>query len=124
MSQLKRQIKDIQFQAERLTSGNPDGDALELFSNYNEELKNYMVLNIEDPDLRKVIFEIPHVLDIETDTKSSPFYALLALGILTLGISALYIGYVTNARRNRLIQNNIQTVRGKYASLEFMMNLR
>jgi hypothetical protein len=121
---LSRQIKDIQFQAERLTSSHPEGDELEQFSNYNEELKRYMLVNIEDPDLKKVILEIPHVMDIETDTRSTPFYVLLFLGIITLGISALYISYVANMRRTRQIQNNIQAVRGKYSSLEFLMNVR
>jgi hypothetical protein len=121
---LSRQIKDIQFQAERLTSSHPEGDELEQFSNYNEELKRYMLVNIEDPDLKKVILEIPHVMDIETDTQSTPFYVLLFLGIITLGISALYISYVANMRRTRQIQNNIQAVRGKYSSLEFLMNVR
>ncbi|MFK7783810.1 MAG: hypothetical protein AB8B56_01775 [Crocinitomicaceae bacterium] len=124
MSKLTRQIKDIQFQAERLISGNPDGEELQQFSNYNEEMKNYMLLNIDDSDLRKVILEIPDVMDIETDTKSTPFLVLLFLGIATLGISAFYISYVANMRRTRQIQNNIQTVRGKYSSLEFLMKVR
>jgi len=120
-STLHRQLKDIQIQAEKLISGSPSGEELVQFSNYSAELKNYLLINIEEPEIRVLIYSIPDILDVEIETKSMPVALVITLTIITLGISALYISHVMEMRRHRLVQGNIQTARGKYASIEFLL---
>ncbi len=117
---LFRQLKDIQLQAEKLLSGDSDEEAFVSFSNYNNELKSYLLQNCDDATIRSLVNEIPEVLDVKQET-SKPLVLLIILGLVTLGISAFYFASVANMRQTRLIQENIHTVRGKYASIEFLM---
>ena len=120
-SLLFRQLKDIQLQADRLTKDGPNDGDLEVFSNYNEELRNYIHANIEDEDITRLVDEIPYVLEVQEVNTGLPLFMLIVVGVLTLGISAIYLSYLAGMRRTRVIQNNIQTARGKYASIEFLL---
>lgn len=120
-STLLRQLKDIQHQAENLISGSPEIEELEQFGNYNEELKTYILENIDLSEISNLVYDIPNVLHVELGTKSRPIGALIIVGIITLGISSFYISYVVALHKKRLIQSNIQTARGKYASIEFLL---
>lgn len=118
---LYRQLKDIQSQAEKLTSGTPDQGAIEQFNNYNEDLKTYLLTHVEDPEIRDLVYSIPSISDTETEKLPLQSSALIIIGILTVGLLPLYLSYVAEIRRNKLIQSNIQTARGKYASIEFLL---
>lgn len=118
---LYRQLKDIQSQAEKLTAGTPDQGAIEQFNNYNEDLKTYLLTHIEDPEIRDLVYSIPSISDTETEKLPLQSSALIIIGILTVGLLPLYLSYVAEMRRNKLIQSNIQTARGKYASIEFLL---
>lgn len=118
---LYRQLKDIQSQAEKLTSGTPDQGAIEQFNNYNEDLKTYLLTHVEDPEIRDLVYSIPSISDTETEKLPLQSSALIIIGILTVGLLPLYLSYVAEMRRNKLIQSNIQTARGKYASIEFLL---
>jgi hypothetical protein len=118
---LNRQLKDIQYQAEKLISGSPQQEELERFSNYNEELRDYILTNIDVPEIKDLANATPNILEVENEMRSAHIVAIITIAIVTLGTSALYISYVTNMRRKRLIQSNIQTARGKYASIEFLL---
>lgn len=123
-STIFRQLKDIQLQAEKLLSGTPTEDELLLFSRYNEELKSYLLNNIQDAEIRDLILDIPNIIEIKEEVKSNPLIMLILLGIITLGVSALYISYATTLRKIKLIQDNIQIARGKYASIEFLLRAK
>lgn len=116
-----RQLTDIQLQAKKLVSGNPEDEELMAFRNYNEDLKHYLLINTEDEEIRSLINEIPDALYVQEETSSIPLYAIIILALLTLGLFAIYIHHLTGMRRTRLIQQNIHTIRGKYASIEFLM---
>lgn len=118
---LYRQLKDIQSQAEKLTAGTPDQGAIEQFNNYNEDLKTYLLTHVEDPEIRDLVYSIPSISDTETEKLPLQSSALIIIGILTVGLLPLYLSYVAEMRRNKLIQSNIQTARGKYASIEFLL---
>lgn len=118
---LYRQLKDIQSQAEKLTAGTPDQGAIEQFNNYNEDLKTYLLTHVEDPEIRDLVYSIPSISDTETEKLPLHSSALIIIGILTVGLLPLYLSYVAEMRRNKLIQSNIQTARGKYASIEFLL---
>lgn len=118
---LNRQLKDVQYQADKLISGTPEPEAIESFDNYCRELKEYIIHNVKEVDIVRLAQEIPEIHDVEDSKRKMSFIALIVLGLLTLGISALYLSYVANMRRTTLIQNNIQTARGKFASIEFLL---
>lgn len=118
---LNRQLKDIQHQAEKLTSGSPEPEELEMFSDYSNEIKNYVLTKIDKKEITKLALEIPNILEVENETKSLSNIVLIIGAIFTIGLSALYISYITNLRRTKLIQNNIHTARGKFASIEFLL---
>lgn len=121
MSQtLFRQLNDIQLQAQKLTNGNPEEEELEAFSNYNNELKNYLLQTTDDSEVKQLIIEIPNLLEIEEEN-SKPLILLIILGLVTIGFSVVYLSYIAGMRRTRQIQTNIHTIRGKYASIEFLM---
>lgn len=67
----RRQIKDIQFRAERLINGSPTIDDIEEFDQYNEELKKYLISNLLDTELIERVKQIPRVLD-EPDSQLVP----------------------------------------------------
>ena len=102
-----------------LISGSPDIEELESFSNYSQELKSYLIKNIDVPEIKDLANAIPNILEVEA--KSKPIVILIALGLVTFGVSAIYISYAASMRKTRLIQGNIQTARGKYASIEFLL---
>lgn len=117
---LFRQLNDIQLQAQKLTDGNPEEEELEAFSNYSNELKNFLLETTEDETIRQHIYEIPDVFDIKEES-SKPMIMLIILGLVTVGFSVVYLSYVAGMRRTRQIQTNIHTIRGKYASIEFLI---
>jgi hypothetical protein len=119
---LFRQLTDIQKQAARLSSGNFSIEDMTMFERYNEELKRFILTNTEDPDVIHLTHEIPNVLDVQKEAKK-PLILIILLALISLGVSVLLISYVSDMRRNKLIQQNIQIARGKYASIEFLMKI-
>lgn len=120
-ARLFRQLEDIQIQAERLITGTPTEEELDNFSAYNLELKKYLREHTSDPEVLQRVDEIPDVMQVEVETNRKPVLILILFALFTLGLSAMYLSYVAGMRRTQLIQNNIHTVRGIYASIEFLL---
>lgn len=118
-----RQINDVQIQANKLLHGNPSDESLVQFSVFNEELKHYLKQHLFDSECQKLLLEIPIILDVDDSLIKRSKNWLLILGLFTLGISALYINYISNLRKQKMIQNNIQIAKGKYSSIDFMLKL-
>lgn len=116
-----RQLKDIQYQAEKLLSVTPEEGEIEHFNHYNEDLKAYLLEHVKEEEIRTLILAIPTISNVESETISMRTSALVAVGIVTLGLLPLYLSYALSLRRNKLIQSNIQTARGKCASIEFLL---
>jgi hypothetical protein len=116
-SNVRRQIKDIQSRAERLINGSPTMDDIEEFDQYNEELKNYLLNNLDDPDLLERVRQIPKVLE-ESDGQ------VAARGIVSVLIGMVASGFVSYFQQRTRIENSrdaIREARGAYASIEFFM---
>jgi hypothetical protein len=78
---VRRQLKDIQFQAERLINERPSIEDIEAFDRYNEELKNYLLNNLNDPELLQRVRQIPRVLeDSNSQVASRNYFAGLDYG--------------------------------------------
>lgn len=116
-----RQLRDIQVQAQRLTSERSLEQDFEQFDRYNEEFKDYILLNSNSDQIKKLINEIPRVINPSDEKNSTSTIILVVLGLLTFGFFAVYVYYANRMRRQRIIRNNIQTARGKYASIEFLL---
>lgn len=111
----QRQIKDIQFRAERLINGKPTIPEIEEFDQYNEELKKYLISNLKEPELIERVKQIPKVLE-ESDSQ------VVTRGVLSFFFSIFTSALVTYFQDRHRIENSkdaIREARGAYASIEF-----
>lgn len=115
---VKRQLKDIQVQADRLISGDHSSEDLENFGNYSNELKNYLIENISDDFILEKLNEIPNIDDFDTITKTTTGIGFTILAVITFGIS---VSYLREQKRNTEMMNNVRDIRGKYGSIEFLL---
>ncbi len=111
----RRQIKDVQFRAERLINGNPTIEEIEEFDQYNEELKRYLISNLRESELVERVKQIPKVQEesdshVATRGLLSVFFAMFASGLVT---------YFQERHRVENSKDSIREARGAYASIEF-----
>lgn len=109
-----RQIVDIQAQAERLIKSKADLNELELFSQYNHEIKSYLLSYIDDSFILNHVNEIPE-LNLEEIEENTTILSVL-LGLFTGGRSIL-----GNKIKSEKALEIVRNIRGKYASLEFLL---
>jgi len=111
----RRQIKDIQFRAERLINGSPSMEEIEEFDQYNEELKRYLISHLREPELVERVKQIPKVLE-EADSQ------VATRGLLSAVFAMFASGLVSYFQERHRIENSkdaIREARGAYASIEF-----
>ena len=111
----RRQIKDIQFRAERLINGSATIDDIEEFDQYNEELKKYLIDNLTEPELIERVKQIPKILE-ESNGQ------LATRGILAAFFAMFVAGLITYFQERQRIENSKQSIRearAAYASIEF-----
>lgn len=111
----RRQLKDIQFRAERLINGSPTIEDLEEFDQYNEELKKYLLANLTEPELIERVRQIPKILEesgsqVATRGIVTAFLTMFASGLIT---------YFQDRQRIESSKNSISEARGAYATIEF-----
>ncbi len=115
-SNILRQIKDIQFRAERLINGKATLSEIREFNQYNEELKEYLLINLKDPEIVERVKLIPVVLE---ESKSQAL-ARSTLATFLMFFAAPFVNYLQNRQRIEFAIENIRESRGKYASIEFL----
>jgi hypothetical protein len=108
---LLRQLKDIQAQAEKIQSGENSSEALENFGRYSSELKEYISKNIDSPEIKVYLKELPEINYARTQIKLWQ-YIILASWWFSL--------YKEYHARNKTIEE-IGHVKGKYATLELLV---
>lgn len=116
-----RQIREIQNQASKLVDEKPSLVDLEEFSRFNEEMKLYLVKNLEQDEIVEHVLSIPNVIEVEEEAIGIPIYAMMILTLLTVGLSYLYVKHVEESRRISLMQDQVREAQGKYATLEFLL---
>jgi hypothetical protein len=114
---IRRQIKDIQFRTERLINESPTLEEIEEFDQYNEELKNYLINNLQEPDLLDRVRKIPRILNeskaqVATKGAISAFLAMFASGL---------VSYFQERQQVENSKDLIREARGAYASIEFFI---
>jgi hypothetical protein len=112
-----RQIQDIQVQAERLISNKADLDQIAEFSKYSDEIKFYLMENIDDEEILSYVRDIP-TFEIEESELKKTAEGIFA-GILSFASYGL-AGYFRNQRARDKALEVVRDIRSKYASIEFM----
>ncbi|MEO1514021.1 MAG: hypothetical protein AAFV95_03385 [Bacteroidota bacterium] len=107
-----RQLKDIQFQAEKLLKGSPDLSAIRTFSQYSAEINRFLLEEIDLPDVHQLVYQIPPIPYEVGINKRSLFMTVLP--------SVLWYWYYERQIVEEA-QEGIQIARGKYSSIEFML---
>lgn len=110
-----RQIKDIQNQAERLIKRKSSLSEIEQFANYSCEIKSFLIKNIDEDFILKYVYEIPDLNLDESDSK--PGFFDLILFSFNFGFGA----YSKERQKADKALKTVRDIRGKYASLEFML---
>lgn len=108
-----RQVIDIQSQAERLISQKAEETEIELFSQYNRELKSFLISNIKDEFVLGYVRKIPDLDMMELERGSNDFLEKL--------IEFFGAGYYNDRMRNARALDVIREIKNKYASAEFMI---
>lgn len=108
---LLRQLKDIQAQADKILTGENSDETIETFAKYSVELKDYISTNIESPTIKSYLKELPEINYNRTKVKLWQYL------ILPMWWIALYNDYQA---KNETVED-IQSVRGKYATLEMLV---
>jgi hypothetical protein len=108
---LSRQVRDIQAQAEKLIGGENSSESIESFARYSLELKSFIEKNIESDEIRKYLSEIPEINYQRTQIKLWQYLIFPSWWI------SLYKGY---QQKNEVL-NDINIVRGKYATLDILV---
>ena len=112
-----RQIQDIQVQAERLISNKANLDQIAEFSKYSDEIKFYLMENIDDEEILSYVRDIP-TFEIEESELEKTAEGIFA-GILSIASYGL-AGYFRNQRARDKALDVVRDIRSKYASIEFM----
>ncbi len=108
---LLRQLKDIQYQAEKLQSSNPSIIDIENFKKYSDELKVYLIKNVDLGEMNYLINEIP---DIKLkDKKNELFMLAIAPKVLKT--------YFREKKQVKQALQKISICKSKYASIEFIL---
>lgn len=108
---LLRQLKDIQAQADKILTGEKSDETIETFSRYSIELKDYILKNVESPEIKSYLKELPEINYSRTKIQVWQFF------ILPFWWIALYNDYQA---KNEAIEE-INMVKGKYATLEVLV---
>jgi len=110
-----RQITDIQNQAERLIKRKSSLVEIEQFADYSSEIKLFLIKYIDEDFILKHVHEIPDLNLHESDSKPGLFD--LIIYSFNFGLGA----YSKERRKADKALKTVRDIRGKYASLEFML---
>lgn len=108
---LLRQIKDIQAQADKILKGEDSPEAIETFSKYSSELKNYIGQHVQSQEVKAYLKDLPEINYARVNISIWQYLLLPYWAI------ALYNDYQA---RNRT-KEEISLVRGKYGTLELLV---
>ncbi len=113
---IHRQIKDIQVQADRLINEKPNLEDIKQFKQYAEELKSFLINNVNDDFILNYLKEFP---DIDLNKRNTGRRILVVLISLFSG-SLFSVSYQEQDTINQALVT-IKEIRNKYSSAEFML---
>ena len=124
ISNLSRQLADIQQQGRHLLSGKPTDEQLVAFCRYSVEMKSFLNSKIDDVEILELVYGIPDIDDVVVDGITLNRLLRLVLIIVTIGISLLYFYFLMNEKRRLAMQQNIRIALAKYSGIEFLLKAR
>lgn len=107
-----RQIKDIQYQADKLFNNTSTTIDIENFAKYSDELKQYLLKNVDEAEILKHIHLIPEIRENAINVKK---------GIISLIIPTFLMHWYHERSYVEESKNTIHQIKGKYASIEFLL---
>lgn len=106
---LKRQLTDIQIQAEKIVAGDNSAAAIENFARYSSDLKDYIERYVSDEEVRACA---ENIYDLNYSRVHFRLWEFLVLPLYwTMLVRDYYI--------RRQLTQQVNGLRGRYASLEF-----
>ncbi|MFP2994660.1 hypothetical protein ABN763_02070 [Spongiivirga sp. MCCC 1A20706] len=111
-----RQVRDIQARADHLINTSAGLTEIEQFSDYNKELKSFLIKTIKDDFIFNYIKEIPELEISESETKKGFFYVILYFIFGSLGLLAAETKQINDSL------DTIRDIKGKYASVELLLS--
>ena len=115
--QVLRQIQDIQVQADRIINDRPGLENIYEFGNYSKQIKEYLVAHVKDSMILDYVRQIP---DLE-ERMDEPRVSTGILSVILFIIAGWFLWYFRERRRVELGQDIVRDIRGKYASIEFLL---
>jgi hypothetical protein len=108
---LLRQLKDIQAQADKITTGDNSDESIENFARYSTELKEYISKNVQSDEIRMYVVDLP---EINYSRKDIAWWQYLILP------GAWVSFYKEYHLKNKTI-DEINHAKSKYATLELLV---
>ena len=108
---LVRQLKDIQSQADKIQGGENSSETIETFARYSNELKDFIVKNVDSQEVKAYLVELPEINYSRTQLKIWQY----------LLFPSWWISWYHDFQaKNRTIEE-INHAKGKYATLELLI---
>jgi len=111
---LKRQLKDIQNEADKIIHGKPSLVDVRNFQKYSDEMKKYIRKHSTNTNVLKKLGEIPMVIDLEEEKKEGFFTIIF---VYFLGFFLFW--FIRNSKINKSKQL-VKQAKSVYASIEFL----
>lgn len=112
MSNLQRQLVDIQHQAEKLYRGSPSVTDIDNFARYSQEIKQYLLANISMLEARQLVSEIPDIEEFSIRANDGLLFFLIPGALWTWYKEREYIDHAKQVA---------QIAAGKFSSVEFLV---
>ena len=113
MNNLLRQISDIISQAEQINIENSK-TKLKAFSKFNDEMKSYLLENIENENIVEIISGIP---SLQKEVKPNKSFTSFVIGTITNGGS----NFLQTAEESEETMIKIGIIKSKYSSIEMLL---
>ncbi|MEL6864132.1 MAG: hypothetical protein AAFP19_06930 [Bacteroidota bacterium] len=107
-----RQVKDIQYQADKLLKGHPSLSDIKDFRRYAQEINTFLQKHIDIPEVHQLVDDIPSIKVDLIDLKT---------GLLFMIMPAVLVTWYYERRLINIARSDIQIAKGKYASIEFLL---
>lgn len=117
---VRRQLVDIQNQADRLVDGKPSMEEIRQFDQYVSELKDYLLSTVEDRDIQSHIALIPRILDESGSQLAKRGLMFVLMSSLSSGL----VVYYQNRQRIESAKENIREAKWKFSSIAFLLGVR
>ena len=109
-----RQVKDIQYQANKLLNGSPELTDIENFSKYSDEICHYLIEHCKINEVLMLTVQIPKIYDKSNVSNKSWFISFMP---------SIFAYWFYEREQIEEALHAIEFARGKYASIDFILRI-